>query len=64
MDFDPKKISTGAVEETINRTQRYNMKETYKAFTSYAGLTNLPNQLKSTLADMPQEKQKEIRLGF
>ena len=60
MDFDPKKISTGAVEETINHTQRYNMQETYKAFTYYAGLTNLPNQLKSALADMSQEKQKEL----
>ena len=41
LDFDPEKISTGAVEENIGHTQRYNMQETYKAFTYYAGLTNL-----------------------
>lgn len=60
MDFKPENISTGAVEETINHTQRYNMQETYKAFTSYAGLSSLPSQLKSALSEMPKEKQNEM----
>lgn len=51
-DFDTvnmNDIKESDVNSSINNTQRYNMTETYRAFTSYAGFRGLPRELKKIL---------------
>lgn len=48
------------VNAYTNVTHKYNMTETYNAFSNYTGFQGLPQNLKSQLQDYPKEKLTEL----
>lgn len=53
-------INEDHVNSTIGNTHRYNMQETYTAFTNYAGFRALPKKLKELLKNSTTDQLKDM----